>query len=279
MKVSRYEVLAGMGYERDPFGGVLIRTNDQERIEKVVTVAMRSGGMLNVIGERGIGKTRTVNGVLKGNEVRIVRVQANDRDRITIADVETAIILDLSAETPKRTREVRARQLRRILGDASSRQSVAVILEEGHRLHHTTLRALKVLREMEWMGEPLRVAMVLIGQFDPMQEARVSEVRLRSDTVYLRGLSASEASEYIERTVGRSFEPEAADMASRSPAGRNFLDLQEYLIGLMARAMMTGLARVTTGLIGETESEQADTADRNEMLKAALSKRRAAANG
>jgi hypothetical protein len=120
----------------------------------------------------------------------------------------------------------------------------------------------------------VRLAILLIGQFDPMQEARVAEVRLRSDTVYLRGLSATEAREYLQKTVGRCFDDAAADAAVRSPAARNFLDLQEYLIGLMDRALMNGSERVTADIVGEREAEQAEIIDRNALLKAALGKRK-----
>ena len=173
-----------------------LKTMDSERITRILAMAINGHAMVSIVGARGCGKTRAINGALQKMNVRKVFVRSADKSRLLISDIEQAMILDLSDEKPKRGREIRARQLRRILGEASSMQEVVVVIEEGHRLHGMTLRALKTLREMDWMGKTELFSIVLVAQSDPMGKRGVSEVRLRSDAVLMKGLTRDEISRY-----------------------------------------------------------------------------------
>ncbi len=237
--MSKLEILAMAGFEKDPFGGEF-QTADQTRVERLVKMAVASGSMISIVGERGIGKTRAIGRALQHMKARIVRPYTPDRPRLAIGDIEQAMIFDLSDESPKRSREVRSRQLRRILGEAAFRSPVVVVLEEGHRFHGGTLRALKTMREFEWMGKTNLFSVILAAQSDPMQKPGVSEVRLRSDTVVMTGLSIAEVGEYIRQTMGAAVEESAIPLLSAMPGTRNFLDLQACLLRSLATALSAG---------------------------------------
>jgi len=155
------------------------------------------------------------------------------------------MILELSDEKPKRGKGIRLRQLRKILGEATMSQRVVVVIEEGHALHRMTLRALKRLRELSWMGKSELFSIILIGQSDPMQKAGVSEVRLRSDSLHMQGLMWDEVDGYIRDTVGQVFEEGAIKAIIQLPESRNYLDLQHLLVRLMGQTLAEGRKTVT----------------------------------
>lgn len=262
MRMSRLEILAGHGFKKDPFRTEM-ETADQERICRTLAIAISSGSMVAVVGDRGIGKSITVNKALRADGLRIVRVQANDKARITVSDIEIALILDVSDETPKRSREVRARQLRRVLGESARKSRVVCVIEEAHRLHHTTLRALKQIREIEWMGERIGITFLLIGQSDPFDRAGLSEVRLRADTVRLMGLSRKEAELYIRKTAGDILPDSIVRRLCESAAAKNFLDLQQGIMEALEDRLIG--AEET-----ETETPQESQENKNNNLRGVL---------
>ena len=287
-KMSKLEVLASLGFNRDPFKGVTYKTGDSVRINRIVPMAVNAHAILSIVGERGAGKTKTVLDSLQEMKVCQVIVRSTDKQRLLIGDVEQAIILDLSDEKPKRGREIRARQLRRILGEASMRCEIVVVLEEAHRLHGMTLRGLKGIREMSWMGSIELFTIILLSQSDPMGRVGMDEVRLRTDTVQMHGLTAKEINRYIKGTVGHIFQDEARAAVSQMGEARNFLNLQNILLALMGRALTEGrdmvLVEDVSGEFGYSQKEtnqkadvssikdikNTDTQKANEGLRAAL---------
>ncbi|MCK5737805.1 AAA family ATPase [bacterium] len=243
--LSNIELLILFGFKKNPFKPGLFETGDSTRIHRVMEMAVQSNAMVSIVGERGAGKTQAVNSALKSLKVRPVMVRSADKSKLLISDIEQAMIIDLSEEKPKRGREIRARQLRRVLGEASRKQKVVVVIEEGHRLHGMTLRALKTLRELDWMGETELFSIVLLGQSDPMNKAGVAEVRLRSDSVQMHGMSEKEIAGYISSTMGNAFEEKAIEAISGISKAKNFLDLQNILLSLMNLAATDGRKQVT----------------------------------
>lgn len=242
--MSRLELFVNLGFTSDPFAATDFSTSDSVRVRRILEMAVKAHAMVSIVGHRGIGKTRAVNAALKDLGARQVTVRSADKTRVLISDIEQAMILDLSEEHPRRGREIRARQLRRVLGEASRKQPVVVVIEEGHRLHGQTLRALKTLRELDWMGESELFTVVLVGQSDPMNKAGVAEVRMRSDCIRMQGLTTSEVRKYIRETVGQVFTDKAIDEMAPMPEASNFLDLQQLLTNLMCRALMAGRDQV-----------------------------------
>jgi type II secretory pathway predicted ATPase ExeA len=245
--MTKLEVFCNLGYRRDPFVGNAFRTGDSVRVERILTMAVESRAMVSIVGERGIGKSDAINAALDKLGVRRVTVLRAQKEKLTIADIETAIILDLSDESPKRGGETRSRQLRRIVGEASRREKKGIVvgIEEAQRLHAATLKSLKTLREIEWMGERELFTVVLIGQSDPMNRAGVSEVKLRSDLVRMQGLSADEAAGYVRATIGKHFEEQAVDAVAELPQARNYLELQALCIELLNRTLADGREQVS----------------------------------
>jgi len=269
--VSRLELLVSLGFSRDPFSVVDFETGDSVRIRRILEMAVKSRAMVSIVGDRGAGKSMAVNAALKNMGARQVVVRSADKSRVLISDIEQAMILDLSEEHPRRGREIRARQLRRVLGEFSRKQPVVVVIEEGHRLHGQTLRSLKTLRELDWMGESELFTVVLIGQSNPMNKAGVAEVRLRSDCIQMKGLTTAEVKEYARATVGRVFSDEALAELPALPGSSNFLDLQQTLVALMARAFVAGRDRVEREdvLAEKGESGKAPGRDRTQGKNAA----------
>lgn len=238
--ISRLETFVRLGFKRDPFKRFNFKTADTTRIGQIIEYAVSSRAMVSIVGIRGDGKSRAVRAALDIKGFQIVFLRSPDKARLLITDIEQAMILELSDEKPKRGREIRSRQLRRILGQASRRREVVLVIEEGHQLHGMTLKALKSLREMDWMGEVELFTVVLIGQGDPMSKAGVAEVRLRADTVRMQGLVMSEVAAYVQGTVGRVFSAEAIEAVTQLPDVGNYLNLQEVLISLMGHALANG---------------------------------------
>jgi len=230
-------------------------------------MAVRSNAMISIVGDRGAGKTRAVTGALRKMDTQLVMVRAADKSRVLIGDVEQAMILDLSEERPKRYKELRSRQLRRILGEASRQRAIVIIIEEAHRLHGMTLRALKTLRELDWMGETELFTCVLLGQSDPMNKPGVAEVRLRSDTVRMQGLSKKEIAGYVQEVMGRVFEDDAIQAVSQLAGTNNFLDLQHRLIVLMGSAAVAGRDTVMIEDVLESGNEETEVSDQGSKVR------------
>lgn len=245
MAKNKLETLAEFGYSRDPFKNIVMETVDSLRIKRLLKMAIESRSMVSIVATWGQGKTTSLDLAFRDINASIVRLITPDKERVVVSDIEKALILGLSNESCKRTKEVRARQIRRIIGEAQREKPIILILEEAHRMHGQTLRALKTFREMEWMGQHPLFTVIMIGQFDPMQKRGVDEVRLRTDTVSMKGITASEVKEYISSTVGKHFDDDAAEAISRLTDARNFLTLQDMLIELMSKALASGRKHVT----------------------------------
>lgn len=247
MSMTRLELFDNLGYKKDPFVGHRFKTGDSLRVERIVKMAVESRAMVNIIGPRGIGKSDAVDPVLEKLRVKVVRVEKIDKENLTIADIRTAMILDLSQEQIKRGGEISSRQLRRIVGEAvvTNKQTVVLVIEEGQRLHPNTLRSLKSLRELKWLGQSELFTIVIVSQSNPMARPGVSEVALRSDAVYMKGLSPEEAEGYLRVTVGTHFDEAALAAMAELPAGRNYLELQALAVEMLNIALAEGRDVVT----------------------------------
>jgi type II secretory pathway predicted ATPase ExeA len=250
--MTRLELFGNLGYKRDPFFGAQYKTGDMVRTERILTMAVESRAMVSIVGERGIGKTKAVKAALDKMKVRKVNVEKFDKESLTIGDIRTAMITDLAPGTQiKRGGEVSSRQLRRIVGEAATgegkKRPIVVIIEEAQRLHPNTLRSLKSLREMEWAGESELFTVLLLAQSDPMNRPGVSEVRLRSDIVHMKGLSADEAAGYVGAILGKHFDEFALASLAELPQARNYLELQALCVTLLNRALADGREQVCEG--------------------------------
>lgn len=242
--ISKYDVLSGFGFDRNPFRGQVMETADMARVRRILKMAVADRALISIVGDRGIGKSVAVIETLKQMQTLTVKTWAVDKKRLLISDIEYALLHDLTEEPPKRMKEVRSLQLRRVLGENSRNRDIVLVIEEAHTMHHMTLRALKALRELAWAGQKELLSVVLIGQSDAMSRAGLSEVRLRSDTVRMGGLTPAECTRYTGDTLGEIVHPEAREKIAAIPECRNYLDLQSLLIRAMAQAMAAGRSEV-----------------------------------
>jgi len=256
-ELSGMEILDYFGFTRDPFRAMEFDTADRQRIRRIVSMAVADNAMVCVVGMRGMGKTRAVVNAVRSLKIDPVVIDFPDQVRLLIGDIERTLVRELSDENPFRSKDARKPQLRRILGEAARQRKVVVVIEEAHRVHGNTLRALKTLRSLDWMGQRSLFAVVLIGQSDPMRRAGVSEVALRADSVRMQGMTAKEATAYIRQGLGEIFDDDAVAAVSSAPECRNFLDLQYMLKNLMGRAMVAGRRHVTKADITAVEHAMA----------------------
>lgn len=253
--ISKYDVLSSFGFQSNPFGGEPDETGDLLRVRRTLNMAIRDRGLIGIVGERGIGKSVAVIQSLERLNAKIVKVWAVDKKRVTIGDVEYALIRELSDEAPRRHRELRAVQLRGVLGQAVRARPVVLVIEEVHRVHGNTLRAIKALRELAWMGDRNLFTCVLIGQSDALDKPGMSEVRLRSDTIHMAGMKQDEARRYLSDRLGEVIADEARAALAERPEARNYLDLQAAVIRAMAAAMLAGRQRVEREDVAPAKAE------------------------
>jgi type II secretory pathway predicted ATPase ExeA len=244
MNMTRLELFCNLEYKRDPLTGHAFETGDWIRVRRILTMAVESHAMVSIVGERGIGKTDAVEAALKKIGARVVKVHKLDKGAVKIGDIERALVFDLCQDLPKSNGEVRARQLRPIIGEAGKKRKVVLLLEEAQRLHGATLRSLKTLREIDWWGERELFTIVLVAQSDPMARAGVSEVALRSDCVRMQGLSSQEAAGYVKATVGKHFNQDAIEALAEFPEATNWLELQALIVAALNVMIAKGHEKV-----------------------------------
>jgi type II secretory pathway predicted ATPase ExeA len=262
-EISKLEILDYFGFRRDPFRACDFETADRARIRRIVAMAVADNAMVCVVGVRGMGKTRAVVDACRRHGLTPVVIDFPDQARLLIGDIERTLVRELSDETPRRSKDARKPQLRRILGEAARQRKVVVVIEEAHRVHGMTLRALKTLRTLDWMGQQELFAAILIGQSDPLARAGVSEVRLRADSVRMQGLARVEAADYIGAVLGTEICPaETVREITRTGETGNFLELQRRLLELMGRAMAEGRRQVLPEDLEEGVAELAGPARR-----------------
>lgn len=145
--------------------------------------AMADGEFIAMIGDPGCGKKTVLNSVCdiienmnkrSTQKHHIIEVQSIDKERIRIRQIANAIVYQLGnnpsadderGESPKRDLEALARQTARLLGKAvvSNKEKVTVIIYQAHNLHGNTIRAIKELRELKFLGVMELFGVVLIG--------------------------------------------------------------------------------------------------------------------
>ena len=273
------------GLAVDPWAKLELRTADAVRVEEMAVAAAEAQAMVSVLGSRGAGKTRAVRSALRGQaNVKIVEPLRLERERLHMGDIETAIVRELSDEPARRSGEARSHQVRRILGPESQRSRIVLVLEDSHVLHHSTLKGLKRLRELAWVGRAPLLGIVLVGQRDRTE--KIPEVGLRSDSTTLAGLSRDEVVCALDRTgYSAVFADAALAKLSEHERARNWLDLQLLADACLGVARASGskrveAAHVATVIDGPQPEISAPAAASDEAIGAFLTggtERRAAA--
>lgn len=239
------------GLPADPWVGLHLSTVDAARAAQAVEAAAEAQLLVSILGARGAGKTHAVRRALRRmRDVRSVEPLRLGRERLHIGDIELAIIRELAPqERPRRSGEARSHQVRRVLGQSARRRPVVLLIDDAHVLHHATLRALKRLRELSWLGVSRLLGVVLVGQADRI--AAIPEVGLRSDCLWLAGLLPDEAATALDRAFNRRagravFSAEAIVALTGSKRACNWLDLAALAHECLVEATACGKDRVTS---------------------------------
>lgn len=202
-------------------------SSEQRYIRQSMNMTAKHGGFMAIVGESGAGKTTLkrdlIEGIAQDNDpVIIIQPQTIDKTRLTAIHICDAIIDDVSEgnETPKRSMEAKARQIKRLLTDSSrAGNKHCLVIDEAHDLTIPTLKHLKRFWELE-DGMKRLLAIVLIGQPELKvklneRNADVREVARRCEQVELQPLNAY-VGEYLKHKfnrVGKAFNEVFADDA------------------------------------------------------------------
>jgi type II secretory pathway predicted ATPase ExeA len=241
------------GLPADPWAGCHLPTTDATRVAQAVEAAAEAQLLVSILGARGAGKTHAVRQALRGlRDIQTVEPLRLGRERLHIGDVESAIIRELAPhERPRRSGEARSHQVRRVLGQGARTHPVILLVDDAHVLHRATLRALKRLRELSWLGVARLLGIVLLGQAD--RAASIPELGLRSDRLWLAGLLPEEAETALEQALNRRgraivIEPEATAALGASAQARNWLDLAALADDCLLEAAARGEDRITAAV-------------------------------
>ena len=233
----------------DPWAGWTCATADQSRAGDLIKAAVAGDLFVSIIGPRGSGKTWAARAALAncGAGARVVEPLRLTRDKLHMGDIETAIIVSLADEAPRRSGEARSRQARRVLGAASRSKKIALFIDDAHVLHSQTLRALKRLRELSWAGRAPLLSIILAAQRD--KTASIPEVGLRSDALTLGGLAKVEVSAALKAAglLDGAMTPDAALLLAAAPAAGNWLDLRQLVDDCLFQALAAGARQVDAG--------------------------------
>jgi len=239
-----------LGLAADPWAGFHLDTADAARTALLVEAAAEARLFVSVLGARGSGKTHAVRRALRRvPRVRVVEPLRLRRECLHIGDIEHAIVRELAPDDlPRRSGEARSVQVRRLLGQGAQTSRIVLVIDDAHVLHHATLRALKRLRELAWLGVSPLLGIVLVGQADRAEV--VAEVGLRSDRLWLGGLLPEDAAAALERALNRrsgrkTVAPDAIVALAASPRARNWLDLAALVDDCLAEAAARGEDRIT----------------------------------
>ena len=230
----------------DPWAGWTCATADQSRVADLIKAAVAGDLFVSIIGPRGSGKTRAARHALAncGAGAQVVEPLRLTREKLHMGDIETALIVSLADESPRRSGEARSRQARRVLGAASRNKKIALFIDDAHVLHSQTLRALKRLRELSFAGRAPLLSIVLAAQRD--KTASIPEVGLRADALTLGGLAKVEVEEALRAAglLDGVLTQDAALSLAAAPAAGNWLDLRQLVDDCLFQAMAAGARQV-----------------------------------
>jgi len=197
--------------KKNPFGNIetvneVFESNEMNRAMDHLAEAVEEGGIYGITGERGIGKTTVRNEMIQylkddPHRFAVSVLESMDLNLVRMTTIQSALVMDLSSETPSGFAENRSRQINRLLGGltASGRQ-VVLLIDEAQNLRFQTMESLKMLTEMRWalLKKPL-ITILLFGQ--PVLDARLGRdegLRLRVTPFRMRGLTTDEVLQYID---------------------------------------------------------------------------------
>ncbi|HOW83150.1 MAG TPA: AAA family ATPase, partial [Spirochaetota bacterium] len=102
-----------------------VKTNNFIKSKRFIDETIERRGFAAVLGEKGSGKTHIIREIIGAKEEKqdkysVIRITPMRENEKCITQIMSAMIEDVSGETLRRDTEARRRQLRRVLGDATT---------------------------------------------------------------------------------------------------------------------------------------------------------------
>jgi Cdc6-like AAA superfamily ATPase len=180
-----------------------IRTSTFIATEKFVRETIERNGFSAVIGEKGTGKSHAMRQVIGKYEQKggfsVITITPMNEQVKNITQIMSAMIEDISGESPRRDVEARRRQLRRVLGDASSK--IILSIDEAQDLHKSTLRGLKKIHELGFGTKDKLFSIILFGQESLKDRISDDELKPRIRRHHMKGLTEKEKLEFIDSSA------------------------------------------------------------------------------
>lgn len=177
-----------------------IRTSNFIATEKFIKETIGRNGFSAVIGEKGTGKSHTMRQVIGAYEQKggysVITITPMDEKVKNITQIMSAMIEDISGESPRRDVEARRRQLRRILGDSTKK--IILSVDEAQDLHKSTLRGLKKIHELGFGTKDKLFSILLFGQESLKDRISDDELKPRIRRQLMKGLTDKEKMEFID---------------------------------------------------------------------------------
>lgn len=144
------------------------RGDDFKRRASYLLEGLRERLFMALVGGPGTGKKTLARYVMDAAkaDMTIIYLQVLDDARITISQIIAAMIeaLSFGGERPRRDVYAKKTQLARLLGRTVSKgRGVALVVEQAQHLHHNTIRAIKELRELSFLGDSELFSVLLMG--------------------------------------------------------------------------------------------------------------------
>jgi type II secretory pathway predicted ATPase ExeA len=208
-----------------------------ENTKRSLRMAIEDNQMIAVVGEAGAGKSYLLAHTLREmqhlNPI-VVYVRNFYKEKLTIANIINAILLTnaISQEGLKRDMEARSIQVARVLGEkaVNEKRRIVVVIEEAHRVHANTFRALKELRETQFAGYSPLFSTVLLGHSELASKLKSrNEVYWRTDMIELNEskgwMNYPERVDYLKQVYGDALTPGAREMVAGTCSGPLEMDV------------------------------------------------------
>ena len=217
-----YEVLEWFGLDRDPFAleadprsaEQAFNTKEIDRVARRIEDAINYQGFLAVLGQVGAGKTSLKNRVAaklkEGKRTHLIFPKFAEMKKVSPGGI-VHVILEHFGQSPRARLVLAQRQLEAHLEHLSDQGfRVALCFDECHRLHESTLTALKNFYELGTGGYERYLGLVLLGQ--PQFRSKLESFEFREIAERLEIVEMPSLSKYAAAYLGHRLQMVGGDI-------------------------------------------------------------------